>query len=405
MAESASEATQCELIGEAKPDIAGIGILLGFAAQGFISLALAIWVFFLSKTGRLDLHHEEGTVEHAIEKKRLQMVSKLMVVGNDIQMLTGAALLISTFASYKTIDLYHLHLVFDTVCFVGVSNCAAMVCQTYVDARNDADAKWDKAHKRKHKYSITSPQYRVSYVFALFFAIFGVALEIRLKDWSLTSTDLGNCYRTDGISSFGARHPAADQGYVAVTSIWLLATMAGTIWGTVHMRRPLLILAALQYPLHLYFMIALRLANTDHLEGEESENAWDFGQTTAMILLGVAVKEIIARSVEYYTYERAARKHGLPSHRRHHEHYRINSAGRIEEAGDDDEPEQVQLGILHSLAESGVAFWHASSRNGSVAMQKYPTAQTSTTSPVDGTEAAVLMVDRGSSEGRPEDRK
>lgn len=46
-------------------------------------------MFFLTKLGRLDIRHEEGTREHASEKKRLELVSGILMAGNDIQMLTG----------------------------------------------------------------------------------------------------------------------------------------------------------------------------------------------------------------------------------------------------------------------------------------------------------------------------
>ena len=41
----------------------------------------------------------------------------------------------------------------------------------------------------------------------------------------------------------------------------------------------------LQYPVHLYFAVALRVSNIHFLEGE-SENSWTFGQIIAMVLLG-----------------------------------------------------------------------------------------------------------------------
>lgn len=80
---------RCEEVGESMPDIAGIGILVGFIAQGFLTLSLAAWVFLLSKHGDLELKHKHGSLEHAIETKRLEFVSDVLMVGNDIQMLTG----------------------------------------------------------------------------------------------------------------------------------------------------------------------------------------------------------------------------------------------------------------------------------------------------------------------------
>lgn len=116
--------------------------MVGFAGQAFLSLVLSFWVVFLSKLGRLNFQYEDGTKEHEAEKKRLKLVSDILMVGNDVQMLTGKAadytpcktitdlftgisLLITVFSLYGTsgsenrIDLYHLHLVFDTVSFVG----------------------------------------------------------------------------------------------------------------------------------------------------------------------------------------------------------------------------------------------------------------------------------------------
>lgn len=134
---------RCEEVGESMPDIAGIGILVGFIAQAFLSLVLSAWVFFLSKHGDLELKHQEGSLEHMIESKRLEFVSDVLMVGNDIQMLTGMnwlaslterslgegkrwtnnapgiAYMVTAFTFVKTIDLYHLHLMYDTVSFVG----------------------------------------------------------------------------------------------------------------------------------------------------------------------------------------------------------------------------------------------------------------------------------------------
>lgn len=47
-------------------------------------------------------------------------------------------------------------------------------------------------------------------------------------------------------------------------------------------------LALLQYPLHSYFMFAIRAANMGELSGD-SENAWGFGQVVALVLLGSSV--------------------------------------------------------------------------------------------------------------------
>lgn len=76
-------------------------------------------------------------------------------------------------------------------------------------------------------------------------------------------------------------------------------------------RHGILIAALAQFPVHLYMMIALRTANQHHLEseGEEEEssnpeNEWDFGQTAATLLLGVAVAELISKGIGFWRFER-----------------------------------------------------------------------------------------------------
>lgn len=46
-------------------------------------------------------------------------------------------------------------------------------------------------------------------------------------------------------------------------------------------------------------MIVVREANQKLLEGSEREDRWDFGQSTAMLLLGLAFLEAIKKAVKY----------------------------------------------------------------------------------------------------------
>ncbi|KAI1450904.1 hypothetical protein F5Y02DRAFT_7174 [Annulohypoxylon stygium] len=297
--------TQCEKVGEPMPDIAGFGVLLGLSVQAFISLSLSFWVFFMTKLGRLDNQHPEGTPEHACEKKRLGFVSEILMVGNDLQMITGIALIITAISSAEEIDLYHLHLVFDTVSFVGISNAAALVCWTIMGAKS----------KKKKKQNKVMPahwtgRFRVSYMFAVLFLVLTIFLLIRLDGWSLTSEELGRCYITTGISGPNAIHPTADKTYVAITAIWLLLVMAGTLFAPARFAKLLLILSSLQFPVHLYMMIKLRTENQAFLEVGENENHWDFGQTTAIILLVVAITELIHQGFQYLKFEKAVKKYG-----------------------------------------------------------------------------------------------
>jgi hypothetical protein len=65
----------------------------------------------------------------------------------------------------------------------------------------------------------------------------------------------------------------------------------------------LIIVALIQYPLHLYFMLALRKTSTHDLDGPESEDGWDFGQTVALTLLALTFGEIVHGFIEHRQYE------------------------------------------------------------------------------------------------------
>lgn len=93
--------------------------MVGFIGQAVISLGLAVWVFFVSNTGNLDVRHHHESLEGKMERKRLDIVSDILMIGNDIQMTLGASYMITVFCLWHRIDLYHLHLAYDVVSFVG----------------------------------------------------------------------------------------------------------------------------------------------------------------------------------------------------------------------------------------------------------------------------------------------
>lgn len=93
--------------------------MIGFIGQAIISLGMAFWAFFLSRHGNLDISHDEGTLERRVEKKRLQFVSDMLMIGNDIQVSLGVSYMVTVFVSWDDMDLYHLHLAYDVVSFVG----------------------------------------------------------------------------------------------------------------------------------------------------------------------------------------------------------------------------------------------------------------------------------------------
>ncbi|GJN82563.1 hypothetical protein PLIIFM63780_006103 [Purpureocillium lilacinum] len=307
--EAAGHSQECELVGESMPDIAGIGIVVGFVGQALLSLLLAGWVFLLSKHGTLDLHHQEGTIEHRIERKRLESVSEILMVGNDIQMLLGISYMINTFAYGDTLDTYHLHLVFDIVSFVGVSNAAAMVCWTFCAFKLDGMGM--KQGKPRPLKSYFTPRHRGTYLFAVMFLALTILLCIRLDEWA-PDREPGRCYHAQLITADDASHPAADKTYVAITAIWMLVAMASAILLNARRRRWVLVSAFLQFPVHLYMALALRSANQGYLEGEApDENSWDFGQTTAVVLLALAITELLRKGREYIVFERDLVRNGL----------------------------------------------------------------------------------------------
>ncbi|CAK7217696.1 hypothetical protein SBRCBS47491_003258 [Sporothrix bragantina] len=416
MAEATPTAEVCQFVGEPMPDIAGIGILIGFSGQAFLSLCLALWVFFFSRHGRLDMLHEDGSDEHEIETKRLEMVQDILMIGNDIQMMTGVALMVSVFTSYKKMDIYHFHLIYDIVCFVGVSVAAAFVCFTFIVARResyrvrrhrratgladydvDQDGNPVKAKRRSLflspidtlrswgasiwktlplliRLDRTNPvigkfaqsrRYRATYVFAAFFLALTIGLNAKLGQWNLEEP--GRCYNTAYTSVPTASHPQADRVYVWVTFGWLMSVLIFSVYDGAGHRRYILIAGLLQFPVHFYMMIALRTANQGLLgitaeeaaekaaatassvashaarlllfarqessgngnstdpaavaaaEGEEenSENDWDFGQTTAVLLLIVAFTEAISKGLEFWRFERELKKKRAAKHSKH----------------------------------------------------------------------------------------
>lgn len=93
--------------------------MVGFIGQALLSLGVATWAFFLSRHGNMDIVYEEGTVERRVEKKRLEFISDMLMIGNDIQVSLGLSYMITVFVGKDSMDLYHLHLAFDVVSFVG----------------------------------------------------------------------------------------------------------------------------------------------------------------------------------------------------------------------------------------------------------------------------------------------
>lgn len=215
-----------------------------------------------------------------------------------------------TLVQAKIMDTYHLHLVFDIASFVGVSNTAALVCWRYCRAKiSEPDA---KRRGLRERVSWFNGRYRAAYIFVALYLALTILLELRLNEWA-PNKEPGRCYHSHLVTSPSDSHPGSDKLYVAFTSAWLMLVILASVVAGVGKRRTILILSALHFPLHLYMAIALRQANQGKFEGETNhENEWDFGQTTAVLLLGIALVELVAKGKEYYEFETHVAKHGVP---------------------------------------------------------------------------------------------
>lgn len=195
-----------------------------------------------------------------------------------------------------------------------MSSAAALVCWSFCAAKiKNISSKYPPRHPTKvPRISRWSPKHRVTYVFAILFLALTILLEVRLNEWSDSENSEepkpGRCYYTNGTSTPSAGHPWTDKTYVGITAGWLLLVMASAIFGRSERRKIILILAFLQFPVHLYMTIALRTANQEHLSGEEGENGWDFGQTTAILLLGVTINELVSKSLGFHKETKALRR-------------------------------------------------------------------------------------------------
>jgi len=209
-------------------------------------------------------------------------------------------------------DTYHLHLVFDIASFVGVSNTAALVCWRYCRAKIDGPDM--KLHQERHVHiNWFNSRYRAVYIFVALYLALTILLGIRLSEWA-PHQEPGRCYYSTLVTDPSDSHPAVDKFYVGFTSAWLIIVVLASVFAGVNRRHTILVLSSLHFPLHLYMTIALRQANQGKFEGETThENEWDFGQTTAVILLVISLVELFTKGKEYYDLESHVAKHGLSS--------------------------------------------------------------------------------------------
>lgn len=184
-----------------------------------------------------------------------------------------------------------------------------MICWTFCKAQTvTPDSKYGSKTGATDRVSYFSGRHRAIYLFALFYLALTIYLCTALREWA-PEAEPGRCYHTNLVSRPDADHPESDILYVIFTAIWTFLVMAGGVVFGANRRHTIIIMALLQFIVHLYMSLALRAANQGYLEGDEpNEDAWDFGQTTAVVLLGIAVMELIRKSFGFWKWSRGLKR-------------------------------------------------------------------------------------------------
>jgi hypothetical protein len=161
-------------------------------------------------------------------------------------------------------------------------------------------------------------------VFSIFYLSYVILFGLALNKWN--PDELGHCYRYHLVALPDSSHPHVDKIYLGVTCYYMFSllvlcvTLAQLDQAAIYsrsqkysttetpcgpadvliyllllgfvlaMRLAVVSTALLQFPLHLYMVIALRVSNEKYLEGD-SEDAWGFGQVVALILVIPVLRE------------------------------------------------------------------------------------------------------------------
>ncbi|KUJ08104.1 uncharacterized protein LY89DRAFT_789337 [Mollisia scopiformis] len=342
---------KCIGVGDANPDIAGIGILLSFCIQAAFTFVISIVAFAFDlnyiKLRRLRARQamDNGGVALLEMPKiwhrdvhtwyQLQETTKALLEKNsDIQTATGLALLVSALAQVKTLSFYHMHLVYDTVSLVAISNCAALVSSL------------DSSVAGTIRYLSIA-------LWAILYLTYTSLFGVRLQSWDYNNP--GHCYNTHRLSTPNAKHPLVDDIYISFTCLYvfytliiaafklspfwvynfsfqLLASSIGQdlpkesrrkrspkklskskrslkdLQDNNFLQYSVISVAFLQFPLHAYSTFTLRRSNESLLNSSNVEQAWGFSQVGAMVLLAPNLIGIIIAVHKYLRWE--SREHG-----------------------------------------------------------------------------------------------
>ncbi|RSL39799.1 hypothetical protein CEP53_013795 [Fusarium sp. AF-6] len=275
---------------------------------------------------------------NAMKKK---CIDDILVAITDVQIISAMGLLIAALVQHENLSLYHLHVVYDTASFTGISICASLI-----------NVSADTHHlKQTRIFAIAA--------YICIFLSFSVVFGIKLNRWD--ENVAGHCYNTRLIAFYVDPHPLSDMVYLGVTCFYSICALlscygSGSVipilarslkrlfpWRPIRyfLRKPdaslrlkvayllaigilsyigivylggylallahprpeyrvwaLIPLAMGQYPLHLYMAIAIRKGNEKLLEGD-SENDWGFGQIVALVLCAATCIECIRGLSKY----------------------------------------------------------------------------------------------------------
>ena len=120
-------------------------------------------------------------------------------------------------------------------------------------------------------------------------------LGVRLNDWNDASP--GRYYNTSKVALPNAKHPLVDQVYLGVTSfyVYILMGAATTLYITpiirLYYQIYVVTTSTLQFLLHVYTLVALRISNEPLLDNAALENEWGFGQVVAIMMLAATLLE------------------------------------------------------------------------------------------------------------------
>ena len=130
-------------------------------------------------------------------------------------------------------------------------------------------------------------------IFLMLCLAFVIMFGIRLNDWDNSTP--GQCYSTSKIALPYGLHPMGDQIYLGITSLYCFALI---VMATSESRDPdlrdnkqkkVITMGSLQFVLHVYTAISLRISNQSLLDNPSPEEKWGFGQILELVLLATTI--------------------------------------------------------------------------------------------------------------------